>query len=279
MNIRNVLILIGIIAVLILLARYVSQFRRMRSGNRYVSGGRVFLNWLLLLVIVVSLGGAAYANHHGQKQEKADQVTAPAPSSSTSSEDDRLYISYDKDKARLNDQGIAPMKFVVSPDTKVQIKGEQTGTVYKTFKTKKGKGPVTIHYQFEYAAKYEVIATKKGKRIVKHLTIKDQESESSSSSSVSSSSSSSSSSSISSSSSSTASSSSSSSTANSSDSGTNDGNDSSATTGQSSYGGSSAGNSARRSYTPRHSTNTNRATTPAAPAVPSGTYVSNQPVY
>lgn len=218
----------------------------MRSGNRYVNGGKIFLNWLLLLVIVVSLGGVSYANHHGQNQEKANKVITPTPSSSTSSKDDRLYISYNKDKTWLNDQGVAPVKFVVSPDTEVQIKGERTGTVYKTFRTKKESGPVTIRYQFEYVAKYEVIATKKGKRIVKHLTIKGQESGSSSLSSVSSSSSSSFSSSISASSSSTASSS----TSNSNSSATASGNNSNTNTNQGAYGGGSTDNNTRRSYPP-----------------------------
>lgn len=190
MNIRNILIIIGIIAVILLIAQYVVQVRRIKSGDNYVSGGRAFINWLLLFVIVGSFGGSVYANH----RQKTEPAVSNVASSSSEEEDDQVYVNFDKSKARLNDNGVAPMKLVVSPGTKVKIVGHRSGTVYKTFTTKKGDGPVTVKYKFEYAAKYDIIATKNGKKITKHITIKDQESESSSSESSSSASSSSSSS-------------------------------------------------------------------------------------
>ena len=189
MNIRNILIIVGIIAVILLILQYIVQVRRIKAGDNYVSGGRAFLNWLLLFVIVGSFGGSVYANHRQKAQEAVPVTTTP---SSKSNEDDSLYVNFDKAKAKLNDDGVAPMKLVVSPGTKVKIVGHRSGTVYKKFTTKKGDGPVTVKYKFEYAAKYDIIATKNGKKITKHLTIRDQETERSSysSSSVSSSSSS-----------------------------------------------------------------------------------------
>lgn len=182
MNIRNVLIIIGIIAVVLLIVQYVIQVRRIKSGDNYVSGGRAFLNWLLLFVIIGSFGGSVYANHRA----KTEQVVSTNVASSSSEEDDendQLYVNFDKAKARLNDDGVAPMKLIVSPGTRVKIVGHRSGKVYKTFKTAKGDEAVTVKYKFEYAAKYDIIATKNGKKIVKHLTIKDHEDESSSSSS------------------------------------------------------------------------------------------------
>ncbi|KRL28313.1 hypothetical protein FD27_GL000199 [Limosilactobacillus frumenti DSM 13145] len=190
MNIRNILIIVGIIAVILLIFQYIVQVRRIKAGDNYVSGGRAFLNWLLLFVIVGSFGGSVYANHRAKNEQAVP--TDIASSSSPEEENDQLYVNFDKAKARLNDDGVAPMKLIVSPGTKVKIVGHRSGTVYKKFTTKKGDGPVTVKYKFEYAAEYDIIATKNGKKITKHLTVKDQETESSSSSSSSISSSSSS---------------------------------------------------------------------------------------
>lgn len=267
MNIRNILIIIGIIAVVLLILQYIVQVRRIKAGDNYVSGGRAFLNWLLLFVIVGSFGGSVYANHRQKTQEA---VPVASSSSSVNNEDDSLYVNFDKAKARLNDDGVAPMKLIVSPGTKVKIVGHRSGTVYKKFTTKKGDGPVTVKYKFEYAAKYDIIATKNGKKITKHLTIKDQSSESSSESSSSSSASSSSASSHSSSSASTNSHQSNNS-GNSNNGGGNSGGGSS-----SSYNGGGGGSS----YTPRYNGGGGGGhSAPAAPSAPSGTYVSNRPVY
>lgn len=181
MNLKNVLIIVGIIAVVLLIIQYIGQVRRMRRGENYVSRGRAFINWLLLFVIVGSFGGSVYADHHAKSD--SDITETKAISSSTDEEEDQVYINFDSKKARLNSDGVAPMKIIVSPNTKVKIVGHDTGKVYKTFKAQKSDGPVTIKYDFEYAAKYDIIATRGSKKVKKTITIKDQKESSSSESS------------------------------------------------------------------------------------------------
>ncbi|MCI1975617.1 MAG: hypothetical protein LKJ51_06850 [Limosilactobacillus sp.] len=192
MNLKNVLIIVGIIALILLIIQYVGQVKRMRQGDTFVSRGRAFVNWLLLFIIVGSIGGTVYADHHSKSD--SDITETKAITSDTDEEADQVYINYDKKKARLNDDGVAPMKIIVSPNTKVKIVGHDTGKVYKTFKAEKSDGPVTIKYDFEYAAKYDIIATRGHKKVKKTITIKEQKNDSSSSSSSSATSSSSSSS-------------------------------------------------------------------------------------
>lgn len=184
MNLKNVLIIVGIIALILLIIQYVGQVKRMRQGDTFVSRGRAFVNWLLLFIIVGSIGGTVYADHHSKSD--SDITETKAITSDTDEEADQVYINYDKKKARLNDDGVAPMKIIVSPNTKVKIVGHDTGKVYKTFKAEKSDGPVTIKYDFEYAAKYDIIATRGHKKVKKTITIKDQKNDSSSSSSSSS---------------------------------------------------------------------------------------------
>ena len=166
----------------------------MRQGDNFVSRGRAFVNWLLLFIIIGSIGGTVYADHHSKSD--SDITETKAITNDDDEEADQVYINFDKKKARLNSDGVAPMKIIVSPNTKVKIVGHDTGKVYKTFKAEKSDGPVTIKYNFEYAAKYDIIATRGDKKVKKTITIKEQknDSSSSSSSSVTSSSSSSSSS-------------------------------------------------------------------------------------
>ena len=51
MNLKNVLIIVGVIALILLIIQYVGQVRRMRQGDNFVSRGRAFVNWLLLFII------------------------------------------------------------------------------------------------------------------------------------------------------------------------------------------------------------------------------------
>lgn len=191
MNLKNVFIIIGIIALVLLIIQYVSQIRRMRQGNNFVSRGRAILNWLLLFVVIGSIGGTVYAS----RQTKSDsEITETKSISSSESTDDDVYISLESKTARLNSDGVVSVKIIVSPKTKVKIVGHSTGKVYKTYKAQNTDGPVTIKYKFEYAGKYDIIATRGSKKVTKRITIKDAEDSSSSSSSESSASSESSSS-------------------------------------------------------------------------------------
>lgn len=264
MNLKNVLIIVGVIALILLIIQYVGQVRRMRQGNNFVSRGRAFVNWLLLFIIIGSIGGTVYADHHSKAD--SDITETKAITNDNDEEADQVYINFDKKKARLNSDGVAPMKIIVSPDTKVKIVGHDTGKVYKTFKAEKSDGPVTIKYDFEYAAKYDIIATRGDKKVKKTITIKEQKNDSSSSSSSSVASSSSTSS-----SSSSSHSSSHSSSSNSSNSGNNNagGNNNSGA----SYNGSGSsyrGNTGGGGYTPSHSYNGGGHTG-------GGSTISNQP--
>lgn len=256
--------MLGVIALILLIIQYVGQVRRMRQGNNFVSRGRAFVNWLLLFIIIGSIGGTVYADHHSKAD--SDITETKAITNDNDEEADQVYINFDKKKARLNSDGVAPMKIIVSPNTKVKIVGHDTGKVYKTFKAEKSDGPVTIKYDFEYAAKYDIIATRGDKKVKKTITIKEQKNDSSSSSSSSVASSSSTSS-----SSSSSHSSSHSSSSNSNNSGNNNagGNNNSGTSyngGGSSYRGNTGGSG----YTPSHSYNGGGHTG-------GGSTISNQP--
>lgn len=263
MNLKNVLIIVGVIALILLIIQYVGQVRRMRQGDNFVSRGRAFVNWLLLFIIIGSIGGTVYADHHSKSD--SDITETKAITNDDDEEADQVYINFDKKKARLNSDGVAPMKIIVSPNTKVKIVGHDTGKVYKTFKAEKSDGPVTIKYNFEYAAKYDIIATRGDKKVKKTITIKEQKNDSSSSSSSFVTSSSSSSSSSSSHSSSHSSNSNSNNSGNSNAGGSNN-------SGASYNGGGSSyrGNTGGGGYTPSHSYNGGGHTG-------GGSTISNQP--
>lgn len=177
MNLKNIFIITGIIALVLLIIQYVSQIRRMRQGNNFVSRGRALLNWLLLFVVIGSIGGTVYAD----RQTKSDSEITKTKSISSETTDDDVYISLDRKNAYLNSDGVVTVKIIVSPKTKVKIVGHSTGKVYKTYKAEDTDGPVTIKYKFEYAGKYDVIATRGDKKVTKRITIQAAEDSSSSS--------------------------------------------------------------------------------------------------
>lgn len=183
MNTMNILIIIAVVVVIILLFEFLRQVHNIRNGRNNVSSGRVFLNRFLVLVLLVSLVGmgvSAYADHHQAKTEEA--TPAPAKTVSNSTQDDQIMLDFNN-KVSLNDNNEAKVKIKVSPDTKVVIRGKRTDTKYAEFKSSKSDGTFTKTVTLDYSGDYKVIATCGDKKVVKHLTVEDSDSDSSSSSS------------------------------------------------------------------------------------------------
>lgn len=263
----NLMIVLAVIVIIILAAQYFSQLRKNRNGNNFVSGGRVFFNWTLVAILVICVGGIIFGSIHSHRQEaKPAQTDKTENVEYTASDSDNLgkvSVQFDR-KVTLNDNGEAKVKFKVSPQTTLTIRGHKSKEIVKTFKASKGESLVNHTYTFDVAGTYDIIAERGDQKVTKQLKVKDNDNtqeSSSSSSSVSSSSSS-----VASSASSSTVSSSSSSTASTVQS--NSASSSSTTAASSNNGGSSRNYNTSR---PRYSGNgggnrTSGSSTPTAPA-------------
>ena len=289
MRVMNLMIVLAVIAIIILAAQYFSQLRKNRNGNNFVSGGRVFFNWTLVAVLVICVGGIIFGSIHSHRQEakpaQTDKTENVEYAASDSDNLGKVSVQFDR-KVTLNDNGEAKVKFKVSPQTTLTIRGHKSKEIVKTFKASKGESLVNHTYTFDVAGTYDIIAERGDQKVTKQLKVKgnDNTQESSSSSS----SISSSSSSVASSASSSTVSSSSSSTASTAQS--NSESSSSTTAASSNNGGSSRNYNTSR---PRYSGNgggnrTSGNSTPTAPAQESSTpaysqenngYVSDGPQY
>lgn len=276
MRVMNLMIVLAVIAIIILAAQYFSQLRKNRNGNNFVSGGRVFFNWTLVAVLVICVGGIIFGSIHSHRQEakpaQTDKTENVEYAASDSDDLGKVSIQFDR-KVTLNDNGEAKVKFKVSPQTTLTIRGHKSKEIVKTFKASKGESLVNHTYTFDVAGTYDIIAERGDQKVTKQLKVKGNDNtqeSSSSSSSVSSSSSSvasSASSTVSSSSSSTAS------TAQS-----NSESSSSTTAASSNNGGSSRNYNTSR---PRYSGNgggnrTSNNSTPTVPAQESSTPAYSQ---
>lgn len=289
MRVMNLMIVLAVIAIIILAAQYFSQLRKNRNGNNFVSGGRVFFNWTLVAVLVICVGGIVFGSIHSHRQEakpaQTDKTENVEYAASDSDNLGKVSVQFDR-KVTLNDNGEAKVKFKVSPQTTLTIRGHKSKEIVKTFEASKGESLVNHTYTFDVAGTYDIIAERGDQKVTKQLKVKgnDNTQESSSSSS----SISSSSSSVASSASSSTVSSSSSSTASTAQS--NSESSSSTTVASSNNGGSSRNYNTSR---PRYSGNgggnrTSGNSTPTAPAQESSTpaysqenngYVSDGPQY
>nr|WP_231127636.1 hypothetical protein [Limosilactobacillus reuteri] len=285
----NLMIVLAVIAIIILAAQYFSQLRKNRNGNNFVSGGRVFFNWTLVAVLVICVGGIVFGSIHSHRQEakpaQTDKTENVEYAASDSDNLGKVSVQFDR-KVTLNDNGEAKVKFKVSPQTTLTIRGHKSKEIVKTFEASKGESLVNHTYTFDVAGTYDIIAERGDQKVTKQLKVKgnDNTQESSSSSS----SISSSSSSVASSASSSTVSSSSSSTASTAQS--NSESSSSTTAASSNNGGSSRNYNTSR---PRYSGNgggnrTSGNSMPTAPAQESSTpaysqenngYVSDGPQY
>lgn len=192
----NLMIVLAAIAIIILAAQYFSQLRKNRNGNNFVSGGRVFFNWTLVAVLVICVGGIIFGSIHSHRQEakpaQTDKTENVEYAASDSDNLGKVSVQFDR-KATLNDNGEAKVKFKVSPQTTLTIRGHKSKEIVKTFKASKGESLVNHTYTFAVAGTYDIIAERGGQKVTKQLKIKendDPQASSSSSSSISSSSSS-----------------------------------------------------------------------------------------
>ena len=267
MRVMNLMIVLAVIAIIILAAQYFSQLRKNRNGNNFVSGGRVFFNWTLVAVLAICVGGIIFGSVHSHRQEaktaQTDKTENVEYAASDSDNLGKVSVQFDR-KVTLNDNGEAKVKFKVSPQTTLTIRGHKSKEIVKTFKASKGESLVNHTYTFDVAGTYDIIAERGDQKVTKQLKVKGNDNtqeSSSSSSSVSSSSSS-----VASSASSSTVSSSSSSTASTAQS--NSESSSSTTSASSNNGGSSRNYNNSR---PRYSSNgggnrTSGNSTPTAPA-------------
>lgn len=196
MRVMNLMIVLAAIAIIILAAQYFSQLRKNRNGNNFVSGGRVFFNWTLVAVLVICVGGIIFGSIHSHRQEakpaQTDKTENVEYAASDSDNLGKVSVQFDR-KATLNDNGEAKVKFKVSPQTTLTIRGHKSKEIVKTFKASKGESLVNHTYTFDVAGTYDIIAERGGQKVTKQLKIKendDSQASSSSSSLISSSSSS-----------------------------------------------------------------------------------------
>lgn len=196
MRVMNLMIVLAVIAIIILAAQYFSQLRKNRNGNNFVSGGRVFFNWTLVAVLVICVGGIIFGSIHSHRQEakpaQTDKTENVEYADSDSDDLGKVSIQFDR-KVTLNDNGEAKVKFKVSPQTTLTIRGHKSKEIVKTFKASKGESLVNHTYTFDVAGTYDIIAERGDQKVTKQLKVKENDNaqgSSSSSSSVSSSSSS-----------------------------------------------------------------------------------------
>lgn len=196
MTLRTILwICLAASAVLFLLT-FLMQVHRLRRGfNAQPGRFRVFINWLLIIIFIGSLGGLIWTRF---STSPANGSVASSSSSSSSSSSAVVHhhnhysrVSWKPADLVLNENGEAKATFKIPAGTKVKIIGQRTQTVYKVFRAKKDDR--RVKYTFKYAARYQIAITDKhGNHQVKELTVRDNAPASSSSvsSSISSSSSS-----------------------------------------------------------------------------------------
>lgn len=127
MRVKNLFIIVAIIAAVWLVIRYFYQVRNLRRGYNRVSGGRVFLNWFLAIVLVVSLVGVgmtSFAAHRteGVTPSKTSTKSVSPAKSNSDNDNDEVVLKFKK-SARLDENEEARVKFLISPQTKVVIGG------------------------------------------------------------------------------------------------------------------------------------------------------------
>lgn len=194
MRFKNLFIIVAIVAAIMLAIQYIRQVHRLKRGVRRVSGGGVFFNWLMAIILVGSLVGIGVTSFssHQEASSKPTKISKPKKMRTSTSDDREVTLSF-KHMVHLNANGSVKVKFMVSPGTKVVIRGHRSGEVFRTIKTHTGGEIVAKTVTFNIPGTYDITATRGREKVVKKLQVKEQKEKQSSESSSSSTNSSSSS--------------------------------------------------------------------------------------
>lgn len=182
---HNIFIGVAVAAFVLFIILYLVQIHRLRNGNNRPLGSfRVFVNWVLLLLIIVGVGGAIYTAVNpsafgGQQKQSAkpdDSYQVSNKSAATSGK-----VSWEPTTIRLDGDDEAKITFTIPKRTKVRILGHRTGNVYKVMKAKSTSYTKVV--KLSDAGKYDVEITKAdGTEVVKHLVVHNKKAKSSKSS-------------------------------------------------------------------------------------------------
>lgn len=179
MNLVNSLVIVAVISIVILAVNFLRQINRARQGRNYIRPGGIFVNWVLVLTLVVSLAGVGYEKF-SNRQVSADQTATKVPSTSKSTEtvdndsngDQNLQLRF-RDDVTMDSDGVVRLKVTVSAGAKVTVQGANTGKKYAGFTVPSGSGTVTRTVVLDSTGPYKVVASRGSKKVTKHLIVRD----------------------------------------------------------------------------------------------------------
>lgn len=145
---------------------------------------RIIFSWVLIFVMVGSIGGAAYAaTHSGNKTEtKVVKKATKSKKSNSASMNETLDVTFSKKNPVLGADGTVAIKMYVPSKTSVKVIGHTYRTVYKTFTAGTKNKTQTFKYTFKDAGTYDIELTRGDTSVTKTIEVTSTESSSSSSS-------------------------------------------------------------------------------------------------
>lgn len=132
---------------------------------------RITMSWVLLLLMLGSLGGAAFAAVH--PSDKAKTATVKQSSShkhvshSSSKKVDKLAIKLSTDTPTVGSE----ITLSVSSKTSVKIIGHNSKRVYQNFDAGKNNKKEALKYMFTSGGPYDIVIQRGSKTITKSITV------------------------------------------------------------------------------------------------------------
>ena len=132
---------------------------------------RITMSWILLLLMLGSLGGAVFAAVHPSDKAKTATVKQSSShkhaSQSSSKKIDKLAIQLSTDTPTVGNE----LTLSISSKTSVKIIGHNTRSVYQTFDAGKNSKKETFKYTFTSGGPYDIVIQRGSKTITKAITV------------------------------------------------------------------------------------------------------------
>lgn len=163
---KTMLLLIAALALVILLAQVVIQYHSVRQGGAPAKRRRATINFVLLLVMILSFSGSFYAGNRPLLKTSAD-VSQSKPEKESNQDDGNLTLAI-PDKLVLKD-GSAQVQITIPKGTKLEIYSGDTllATIDNSKQTRDSK----LTYRFDQAGVYRIVGKRHQQRFAKRLEV------------------------------------------------------------------------------------------------------------